>query len=637
MEKDGSTSEILRTLIEHVNDIPYVSTQAGKLLYFGNQCIRYGYDPEEVMARGVMDYIHPHDRERVAEELLRGLTTGEVFPTVFRILTSTGEVRWLEDHGRTVCDAEGHVTGLAGVLRDVTDRVLAEEALRESEERLRQVFEQGPFAMAMSGKDFRFYKVNAAFCSMFGYTEQELADLTFKEITHPEHVGVDIENVEKLARGEIPVYKTEKRYIAKSGEALWGSLTLSVIRDSSGEFLHFLVLIENIDERRRAESALQIAQRFESLSVLAGGIAHDFNNLLVGILGNIDLARMQLPPGSTAARHLQRAISISDRASSLTQQLLTFSRGGAPVMSHVALPDLISTIVRFTLSGSNVASKLSIPEDLWACRADEAQLARAVENILINARQAMPTGGTITITAENLTLAEADVPPLAQGRYVAIAVTDQGEGIPERARPHIFDPFFTTKVEGTGLGLSTAFSIVKRHGGHVDVRSEVGEGSTFTMYLPASKSEERAEPTVRSEVADACELSILLMDDEVSVRVVAAEMLRLMGHVVTEVESGGQAIEAHSRAAKEGRPFDVVILDLTIPGGVGGQQVVEELVAIDPSVVAIASSGYSEDPVMAEPERFGFKASLSKPYLYSDLLRVIQAVCVAVTRGRPAP
>jgi len=626
MATEGVQDELIRSLIEHINDIPYIATPTGDLLYFGEQCARFGYRSEEVIARGVMAYIHPDDRERVAGELVRGIESGEVFPTEFRILSASGEVHWLEDLGQLVFDADGNVTGMAGVLHEVTHRKLAEEALRESEERFRLVFEQGAFAMAMSDEQFRFYKVNTTFCSMLGYSEEEFAHLTFRDITHPDHLEADTANVERLVRGEIPVYKTEKRYVTKSGETLWGRLTLSVLRDSSGAFLHILAMIEDIDERRKAKQALQNAQRFESLAFLAGGIAHDFNNLLVGILGNIDLAKAALPGrNQQAARHLEQAISISSRASALTQQLLTFTKGGAPALAPVSLGDLVDSVARFALSGSDLGCTVSIPDDLWACDADETQLARALENLLINARQAMPMGGTLGVVARNVPGAEV-VPPLEPGRYVALSVTDQGTGIPEEVLAHIFDPFFTTKAAGSGLGLATALSIVKRHGGHIDVRSIVGEGSTFTVYLPASLCPRASEQVAREAPEGNGELSILVMDDEPTVRAIVTDMLDSGGHHVETVEGGEAALVAWHEARARGRPYDIVLLDLTIPGGMGGAQVVSELRALDPSLRAIASSGYSDDPIMVNPRRFGFCASLPKPYLTRDLLRVVETV-----------
>ncbi len=522
--------------------------------------------------------------------------------------------------------ADGAPLYLTASFLDVTDRRRAAAAVWQSEERFRRVFEQGTFAMAMSDRDFRFYKVNEAFCKLFGYSEAELAEITFRDITHPDQLAADIENVTRLLRGEISVYQTEKRYITKSGQVIWGALTLSVLRDTDGSFLHFLVLIENIDERRRAQRALLDAQRLESLAVLAGGIAHDFNNLLLGVFGHIELARREIGAGSIAAEYLDEALSVAQQARSLTQQLLTFAKGGAPRKESLELRELLERVTRWALSGSNVRFRMVIADDLWHVDADQDQLARAIENVLINARQAMPLGGAVAVTARNRAESES-LPPLVEpGRYVSIAIEDRGGGIPEEVLRHVFDPFFTTKPEGSGLGLSTAFSIVKRHGGHIEARSELGRGATFELLLPAATRATAKKSEPRS-ISRSRPRSVLVVDDEPVVRLVASEILRSFGHSVELAEDCEQAVERYRTALAAGRRFDVVVLDLVIPGGPGGRAVLEELSALDPQVVAVASSGYSDDPVIADPARFGFRGSLAKPYVGDQLLAAIDAAC----------
>jgi len=578
-------------------------------------------DRREAIGRPVEEFWQDRDRANAVVDAMRtegawhgGLTARLGDGTALELEVSATLV--MGEDSRPICMLSSFV--------DLTDRKRMTEVAREGEERFRRVFEQGTFAMAMSSRDFRFYKVNAAFCSMFGYTEEEFATLTFREITHRDHLGADTDGVARLTRGEIPVYQTEKRYITKSGAVIWGKLTLSVLRDSEGGFLHYLAMIENIDERRRAEAAMQRAERLESLSVLAGGIAHDFNNLLLGILGHIDLARRTLSHDSRAMPYLEEALAVSGRATALTEQLLTFAKGGAPRKETVSLREIIDRVTRFALSGSNVACNLSLPEDLWACEADEDQLTRAIENVVINARQAMPSGGTLAISARNVPTSDRLPPPLQSGQYVKVDVVDHGSGIPEHIRAHIFDPFFTTKPRGSGLGLATAFSILKRHGGHIDVASTLGEGSTFTLYIPSTaRTSESA--THRTATVASRPHAVLVMDDDPIVRQVAAEMLRSAGHLVSLAEDGEQAVEIYRSAEAEGRPFDVVILDLTVPGGMGGAQAIGELLALDPSARVVASSGYSADPIMSDPEKYGFIDSLAKPYECDGLLRVVES------------
>jgi signal transduction histidine kinase/ActR/RegA family two-component response regulator len=381
-------------------------------------------------------------------------------------------------------------------------------------------------------------------------------------------------------------------------------------------------LQEEIAARERVEQELLRTQKLESLGVVAGGIAHDFNNILAALQGAVSLAKIYSEPLGKAFRKLEEAEKAIARATDLTSQLLTFSKGGAPVRK----PGPISAVVRdcsgFALRGSNVKCEFDLPPDLWTVEFDEGQISQVINNIVINADNAMPDGGIIRISAENAELLAGSHLPLSCGKYVKICVEDQGIGIPVEHLHRIFDPYFTTKQKGHGLGLATAHSIIKRHGGLMTASSEFGTGTTIMIYLPATEKEVTEEPLWPVEAVPG-QGKILVMDDEKSVRDMAEEMLSAIGYSVTVAEDGREAIELFTRGADSGVPFDVVILDLTVAGGMGGKATLAKLREIDPKVKAVVSSGYCNDPIMSEFQRHGFDGVLPKPYNLKELSHVL--------------
>jgi signal transduction histidine kinase/CheY-like chemotaxis protein len=389
----------------------------------------------------------------------------------------------------------------------------------------------------------------------------------------------------------------------------------------------------DVTERKRAEEArqkldqrMQQVEKLESIGILAGGIAHDFNNLLTGIFGYIDIARLYNSSGAAdkVSVNLSKALDVFNRARALTQQLLTFSKGGRPVKRTLPLQPLLTSTVNFVLSGSTVTARFSLPDNLWPCEVDENQISQVVDNIVINARQAMPTGGTLVVTAENIGEDRPVPAPLLPGKYVHISIHDFGIGIASEHLPHIFDPFFTTKQDGSGLGLATAYSIVRKHDGFIEAESELGTGTTLHVYLPAMPSA-AVQSTATGIKKHRGRGTVLVMDDEDFVRDVSGELLKSMGYSVDFAVNGEEALEKYRKAFHES-PYVFVILDLTIHGGMGGKEVVKELLTIDPSAVAIAASGYSQDPVMTDPSAFGFREKIRKPFTKDELGDVLELV-----------
>jgi nitrogen-specific signal transduction histidine kinase len=354
-------------------------------------------------------------------------------------------------------------------------------------------------------------------------------------------------------------------------------------------------------------------QKLESTGVLAGGIAHDFNNMLTAILGNISMAKMFAESNEKVLERLIQAEKASMRAQGLSQQLLTFSRGGEPIKKPTKITELIKDSASFSLTGSNVKCNLFMADKLWPANIDEGQISQVIQNVVKNADQAMPDGGTIIIQAENKTISDQNILPLKDGKYVWIKIKDQGIGIPKKYIPKIFDPYFSTKLEGSGLGLAASFSIIKKHNGFISAESKSGKGTTFHIYLPASEKVSPVKKRAKEKLLQSGE-KILIMDDDQAVLEIATQMLNMMGFKTETATNGQEAVVLYRKAQKHGRPFGAVLLDLTIPGGMGGKETVKQLAHIDPEVKAIVSSGYADDPIMADYKNFGFSSVVSKPY-----------------------
>ena len=361
--------------------------------------------------------------------------------------------------------------------------------------------------------------------------------------------------------------------------------------------------------------------------MLAGGIAHDFNNLLTVILGNLGLAAMDKRVMAAAGEYISEAESGAQRAKDITQQLLTFAKGGDPVRTSVRLPEVVKEAANFALHGSKVRVDFDYPPNLPPGDVDAGQISRVVHNLVINAVQAMPDGGVISIALAAATLGAGEVDALPAGGYLRLTITDTGKGIPPENLTRIFDPYFSTKAQAgnSGLGLATVRSIIKKHNGHIEVESRLGQGTTFRIWVPAARQEISRVASVTPWTQGRGTARVLVMDDEDVIRRVAGRMLSLAGHEAVFAGDGAEAIRTYTAMRQSGHAFDLVIFDLTVPGGMGGKDALQELLKTDPNIRAIASSGYSSDPVMANPRSYGFCASLPKPYDIPDLMKAVEA------------
>ncbi len=382
----------------------------------------------------------------------------------------------------------------------------------------------------------------------------------------------------------------------------------------------------DITESRKMEEELLKSTKLESIGILAGGIAHDFNNILTAIIGNISIAKMYVTSRDKVYDVLTKMEKASFQAKNLTHQLLTFAKGGAPIKKLSSVKDLIEDSTIFALRGSNVKPEFLLAKDLWNVEIDEGQISEVINNLVINANQAMPEGGVIKVLAENVSVGKDDILPIGEGKYVKIVIEDKGIGIPEEYLHKIFDPFFTTKQEGSGLGLATTYSIIKKHDGYIDVESDIGKGTSFYIYIPASERDVLELEDLDFKSIKRGRGRVLVMDDEELVRNVAGEMLKTIGYEVEFAKDGFEAIEKYRKAKEREKVFDCVILDLTVPGGMGGKELIKKLVKIDPGVRAIVSSGYSNDPIMSNYREYGFSGVVPKPYEIQELSNVLHEV-----------
>jgi PAS domain S-box-containing protein len=524
---------------------------------------------------------------------------------------------------------DGGKTVLGGVAVEITERKRAEEALRAQERILRSVIDASPDSLFLLALDGTVLLANQAFLDRMGRRLDEMVGHNVLDFLPPERARQRIAMMERVAATREPLVFEDNR----DGRTLENRIY--PVFGPTGAVEQVAVLSIDITEKLRMQDQLNRTQKLESLGVLAGGIAHDFNNILTAILGNLSFARRMIGADHRAAPRLAECEKATVRAGELTQQLLTFARGGAPVRRTVDTGALLDEVLQFALRGSNVKGTLDLAPELWCLDADEGQLGQLFNNLLINAKQSMPGGGDVTVRAINETVACPPGTGLAPGRYVSISVRDEGIGIPPEHVERIFDPYFTTKEGGSGLGLSSVHSIARRHGGDVAVSSVPGKGTEFVIRLPAAERREAAGGTFPETVPEALPAGhgrVLVMDDEEMLARLATMMLGEIGYEAEACADGAEAVARYRAALETRNPFAAVILDLTVPGGLGGKEAAARILAIDPDAVLIVSSGYSNDPVMADHAAYGFRGAVAKPYA----IETLAAEMARLTGARPS-
>ena len=611
------SEERFRSIFEQSLDAVFITSPDGSIFNANPvACHTFGMTVQEICQAGRAGIIDTSDPRfavaleersrtgRVNAELTCIRKNGERFPAEVKSVVSAVE------QGQSFV-----------IIRDISEQKETEKALHDSEEQFRTLCEAAPIGIFRSDSegDTNYY-VNPRWEEITGIPASQGLGNGWRKGIHPD----DIDGLLKTwreAKAKGRNFSHEHRQLTPQGKTLWVRALASPVYGPDGTVLSHVGTLEDITELRQARQEMQRTVKLESLGLFAGGIAHDFNNILTAVFGNISLARFQLHDAEAVSNRLADAENAIVRATDLTKQLLTFARGGEPIKKIIKLNNLLREVARFVLNGSNVDCEFDLDDDIWPVEVDEGQLGQVIHNLVLNALQAMPRGGKLTIGAQKIRSSSNG------NRFVKIWLADTGTGIPENTLQRIFDPYFTTKPQGNGLGLATCYSIIKKHGGKIRVESTVGEGTRFSISLQASARE--CAP-VSKPLTTVCHGSgrVLVMDDNQDVRSTAQAILEELGYSVELAEEGSEALELYTKSKEQGRPFYAVVLDLTIRSGMGCQETMENLLRVDPAVKAIVSSGFSNDPLIANYGDYGFQAVLTKPYRTQEMSTVLRELLV---------
>jgi two-component system cell cycle sensor histidine kinase/response regulator CckA len=500
-------------------------------------------------------------------------------------------------------------------IRELAERNQARVALQESARAMTEILEKTTDAFFAVDREWKFIYLNPEAETLLGRGRDEvIGKELWKEFPHLNGSPFEV-NYRRVMVDQMPVE-------FEAGDAA-GKVWFEMRAYPSGGGVS--VFFRDVTERKRAEEERLTTDKLESLGTLAGGIAHDLNNILTVISGNIGLAQIEAPnDASSLLSFLSKAGQAAEHAAHLSSQLLTFSKGGAPFKRIASISDLLDQAAEFSLHGSSLRADLDIPVDIWKAEVDQGQIEQVINALMINAREAMPHGGAVRISARNVELEDKLGALLPAGRYIKITITDRGCGIGPELATKIFDPYFTTKPTGTGLGLAISYSIVKRHGGMLHLESSSTEGSTFAFYLPAEHGLGAPGPRTTKHPFRFNHQRILVMDDETAIRELTSQLLGTLGFEVTAVPDGLEAVKIYERALRAGENFQAVILDATVRGGMGGLATVAQLRTLDPNVTAIICSGYSDEAALSEFLTYGFRGALPKPFTRRELADVLQ-------------
>ncbi len=555
---------------------------------------------------------------------------GKPTGTCISLIRNTVTRDWYECRDQAIQWTDGRLVRME-IAINITPRKIAEEALAAEKERLSVTLRSIGDGVITTDTDGRIMLLNAVAEKLTGWKQKDAQGRPLAEVFNiicEQTREPCVNPVEKvMASGQIIGLANHTALVAKDGSEHSIADSGAPIRNRESEIIGVVLVFRDVTEKNRMEEELAKVEKLKSVGVLAGGIAHDFNNILAAILGNINLAALDTNLLPETKKLLDAAEKASLRAKDLTQQLLTFSKGGEPIKQAASIPEVIKDSADFVLHGSNVACRYHIPDDLWLVEIDKGQISQVIQNIIINAKHAMPEGGVINVVCDNVdSLHVEGVAMPRDQKIVKVSIMDSGIGMSANIIDKIFDPYFSTKQEGSGLGLAISHSIIMKHNGHIAVKSTPDAGTSFTLFLPASADQQEKEKKEEVIEEGKGKAKIMVMDDKKIVRDIAKAMLSQMGHEVVLVEDGAAALQSYREHHDSGEPVDIVIMDLTIPGGMGGKDAVKEMLAFDPSAKVIVSSGYSNDAAMANWQEYGFVAAVVKPYQFQEFTKVINQV-----------
>jgi PAS domain S-box-containing protein len=634
-------------------------------------CRYFGKTRSEILGTKFIPEMSADEKRKVKNHLASLTPIHPIGNTTNRVEIPGYGIRWLKWNNHAIFDDTGNVSEYQSVGQDITDMQLAEDELRKYQENLEALIDTRTMELVNSNAQLqqevaertiaedllaeekerlavtlrsigegvittdisgRVLLVNRVAERLTGWKQEYASGCPIAQVLSlfDEKNRTPVENpaLLLLKQDESSDFPYRAVLVAKDGTERIIEESASIMSDHENRAIGFVIVFRDITERQKLETELARTQKLESLGLLAGGIAHDFNNILTAIFGNIILARMHTGEESPGFERLAEAEKAMVRAKELTQQLLTFSKGGAPVKETADITGIIIDSTKFMLRGSQSRCEFAIDPALWTVDVDVGQISQVINNIVINADHAMSGGGIIRVSALNCTLKKGTPLPLTPGRYVKITIADKGQGIPQENLTRIFDPYFTTKAKGSGLGLSTALSIIRKHSGHIEIESEPSEGTAVHIYLPASGKSLNGSMTGNEQPVYGSG-RILVMDDEEAILDMASALLSHFGYRSSVARDGEEAIALYKDAAARMDPFAVVIMDLTIPGGLGGKETIARLHEFDPFVKAVVSSGYSTDPIVANFRQYGFVGILTKPYTAKEMSETIKKVLSA--------
>lgn len=661
-----TSEERYRNLVETANDMIFTLSFEGRINSVNRMTENLLKFPrDDLLDKNIISFLAPESIP-VMEEMVSRRKAGVLDPFRYEItvLAGNGSRLVLEMNSQIQVDRKGIPTGIFGIARNITERKAAEQELAHHRNHLEELVKErtqelselnnnlvseiserraiesklaaektrlevtlssiadGVLATDTSGK---IVLMNDVAANLTGWSPEEAAGKPCQEILQliqSRQQNGRLNPIEQVLFSQKPVQiSSQLSLLDKTGHEHPLVLSAAPIQDTLKNSHGVVIVIRDITERLKWEEDLHRSAKLESLGTLAGGIAHDFNNILTAITGNIEIAKMRVQEGSPVYERLNEAENATLRARTITRQLITFSKGGAPVRQTANISELIRENAEFVLRGTKSRPEITLATDLCPVDIDTGQMSQAINNLVINADQAMPNGGIVRISAENVKVSEngSRIPP---GKYVLISIRDQGIGIPKENLERIFDPWFTTKKTGTGLGLASTLSIIRKHDGYIDIQSEVGKGTTFQIYLPVSREGILVKSSSESGSSRG-EEHVLIMDDDEGILKVIGDLLRARGYTVDVAREGTEAISIYNKAQISDNPFDILLFDLTVPGGMGGKEAIRLLKEKYPEVKAIASSGYCNDPVMSDYTSYGFVDVLPKPYKIEDLTRII--------------